>query len=78
MRMRLHELNVGQKGKIVRIEGDAKLKKRLLDMGLNTGAEIKVVRVAPFSDPVDFEVKGYQLSLRRDDAANVIVEVEEL
>ncbi|HDH10102.1 MAG TPA: ferrous iron transport protein A, partial [Chloroflexi bacterium] len=49
--------------------------RRMMDMGLVAGAEVKVVRVAPLGDPVEFEVKGYHLSLRRSEARNVIVEV---
>ena len=75
MKRRLSELEVGQEGKIVKIDGPASLKKKLLDMGLTPNILIKVVRVAPLSDPVDFEVRGYQLSLRRNEAINVIVEV---
>ncbi len=75
MKRRLSELEVGQEGKIVKIDGPSSLKKKLLDMGLTPNTRIRVVRVAPLSDPVDFEVRGYQLSLRRNEAINVIVEV---
>jgi Fe2+ transport system protein FeoA len=47
----------------------------MMDMGLVTGAEVKVVRVAPLGDPIEFEVKGYSLSLRKSEARNVFVEV---
>ncbi len=74
-RVSLHELSVGQRGIIVRVGGQGPIRRRMMDMGLVTGAEVKVVRVAPLGDPVEFEVKGYRLSLRKSEARNVTVEV---
>ncbi len=74
-RVFLHELKVGQRGIIVRVGGRGLIRRRMMDMGLVTGAEVKVVRVAPLGDPVEFEVKGYSLSLRKSEARNVTVEV---
>jgi|GEM_PF-32228 len=71
----LHELKVGQRGVIVRVGGQGPVRRRMMDMGLVTGAEVKVVRVAPLGDPVEFEVKGYSLSLRKSEARTVTVEV---
>jgi len=77
MLKKLSELKVGETGKVVKIQGDMSLKRKLLDMGITPRTEIKVVRTAPLKDPIDFEVKGYQLSLRRIEAENVIVELED-
>ncbi|MGQ4834459.1 MAG: FeoA family protein [Candidatus Asgardarchaeia archaeon] len=74
---KLSEMKVGEKGRIVKIHGDKALKKKLLDMGLTPRAEIRVLRTAPLKDPIDFEIKGYQLSLRKIEADNVLVEVGE-
>lgn len=63
-----------QRGTVHAVQGGATLRKRLLDMGLVPGAEISVVRVAPLGDPVEYMVKGYRLSLRRSEAAHVLVE----
>jgi Fe2+ transport system protein FeoA len=63
-----------QRGAVQMVQGGAVLRKRLLDMGLVPGAEISVVRVAPLGDPVEYMVKGYRLSLRRSEAAHVLVE----
>ena len=63
-----------QRGAVQAVRGGAVLRKRLLDMGLVPGAEISVVRVAPLGDPVEYMVKGYRLSLRRTEAAHVMVE----
>ena len=74
----LSELKVGQVGVIVDIlESSPKLKRRILDMGLVRGTRIKVVRVAPLRDPIEFQTSGYNLSLRRDEAKSIIVEVAE-
>ncbi len=71
----MHELKVGQRGIVVRVGGRGPTRRRMMDMGLVTGAEVKVVRVAPLGDPIEFEVKGYSLSLRKSEARNVTVEV---
>jgi len=74
----LSDLKVGQVGVIVDIIGGSpRLRRRILDMGLVRGTRIKVVRVAPLKDPIEFQTSGYNLSLRRDEAKNIIVEVDE-
>ena len=59
---------------VKRITGDKNLRKRIADMGIVKGTRIKVVRKAPLGDPVEFELKGYCLSLRKNEAENVYVE----
>ena len=71
----LHELRAGQHGIVVRVGGKGPVKQRMMDMGLVPGTEVKMVRVAPLGDPVEFEVKGYSLSLRKSEARNITVEV---
>jgi DtxR family Mn-dependent transcriptional regulator len=71
----LHKLNVGQLGVIVRLQGEGPVKQRMMAMGLVPGAEVKVLRVAPLGDPVEFKVKGYSLSLRKSEARNITVEI---
>jgi DtxR family Mn-dependent transcriptional regulator len=72
----LNQLNPGQAGTIVRVSGRTAARRRLLEMGLVRGERIVVERVAPLGDPVEFVVKGYHLSLRRQDAANIEVELK--
>ncbi|RLI79911.1 ferrous iron transport protein A [Archaeoglobales archaeon] len=72
--MKLSELREGESGVVVEVRGDSEVRRKLLDMGIVKGAEIKMVRNAPLKDPVEFELKGYYLSLRRKEAENVIVE----
>ena len=74
-RVTLDELRPGQKAIVVRVGGDGALRRRLMEMGLVTGAEIEEVRVAPLGDPVEFTVKGNNLSLRRSEARLIEVEI---
>ncbi len=74
---KLKELELGKKGKVLKIIASGTLKRRILDMGITKGAEIEVERLAPLGDPLEIKVKGYHLSLRKDEAENIYVEVEE-
>jgi Fe2+ transport system protein FeoA len=56
------------------VRGSHALRRRLLDMGVVPGEEIEVIRIAPLGDPVEYMVRGYRLSLRRSEAAQVLVE----
>ncbi|MHC1566842.1 MAG: FeoA family protein [Candidatus Syntropharchaeia archaeon] len=69
-------MNPGERGKVIRVEGSGDLRQRIMDMGIIKGTEIKVIRKAPLGDPVEFLLKGYNLALRRSEAENVIVEIE--
>jgi len=71
----LSDLNKGDKGKIVKISGSGSVHRRLMDMGLVSGSEIEMQRVAPLGDPIEIKVKGYNLSLRKEEAASIKVEV---
>jgi len=70
----LNQLEPGERATIVKVGGEGPVRRRILDMGVVTGADIEVVRVAPLGDPVEFRVKGYNLSLRKSEAQNVQVE----
>jgi Fe2+ transport system protein FeoA len=72
----LNELKPKEKGKIVKVSGGGGIHRRLLDMGLVSGSEIEVERVAPLGDPVEIRVRGYHLSLRKEEAINIQVEME--
>jgi Fe2+ transport system protein FeoA len=71
----LNQLKAKEKGKIVRVGGSGPLRRRSLDMGVIRGAEVEVERVAPLGDPIEIKIKGYHLSLRKEEAANIYVEV---
>ncbi len=70
----LSELKAGEKGRIVRVEGDPRFRRRIMEMGMVKGEIVKMEREAPLGDPVEFEVKGYHLSLRKQEAAHILVE----
>jgi len=71
----LNQLKPGERATIVKGGGQGPVRRRILDMGVVKGAEIKVVRVAPLGDPVEFLIKGYNLSLRKSEAQEIQVEV---
>lgn len=65
----LDSLKVGQKGKVCAVNGlNTSLRRRLLDMGLTPDTEVEVMRFAPLGDPMELRVRGYALTIRRDDA----------
>lgn len=70
----LKEIKVGQRAKIVRVHGEGALRRRIMDMGLTRGTDIYVRKVAPLGDPMELNIRGYELSLRRDDAEMIEVE----
>lgn len=71
----LSDLKVGKKCKVTRVIAEAVIKRKLLEMGIVPGVEIQIQKVAPLGDPVDVLVKGYHLSLRREEADAIAVEV---
>lgn len=70
----LKEIPCGTTVKVKRLHGDGPVKRRIMDMGITKGVEIYVRKVAPLGDPVEVNVRGYELSLRRADAEMVEVE----
>ncbi len=74
----LSEMDGGEKGRVTHIELTGEIRRRLMDMGLVPGSEIEMVRVAPLGDPIDIKVKGYDLSLRKEIASKIGVEVEDM
>ena len=71
----LKDVQVGETVKVVKRHGTGAVKRRIMDMGITKGAEIYVRKVAPFGDPVEVNVRGYELTVRRADAE--MVEIEE-
>ena len=70
----LKETGIGETVRVVRLHGEGAVKRRIMDMGLTRGTEVCVRKVAPLGDPVEITVRGYELSLRKADAAMVEVE----
>lgn len=70
----LNELKVGETGKIVRLNGEGAVKRRMMDMGLTKGTGVTVRKVAPLGDPIELTVRGYELSIRKSEAATIEVD----
>ena len=75
--MILSELKTGEKGVIVRVNGHGSFRKRLIEMGFIQGKEVSVVLNAPLRDPIEYEIIGYKVSLRREEAKMIEVVSEE-
>ena len=69
----LRDVKVGERATIVRLHGEGALKRRIMDMGLTRGTEVFVQKVAPLGDPMELNVRGYELSVRRADAEMIEV-----
>ena len=72
--MTLNDIAIGQTCTVSKLNDSGEIRRRIMDMGLTKGAEVHVRKVAPLGDPIDLTVRGYHLSLRRADAANIEVE----
>lgn len=70
----LKDAAVGSSAKVVKIHGSGPVKRRIMDMGITKGVEIFIRKVAPLGDPVEVTVRGYELSLRKEDAQDIEVE----
>lgn len=72
--MTLKDIRVGHRAKVVKVNGEGAIKRRIMDMGITKGTRIYVRKVAPLGDPFELQVRGYELSLRKADAEMVEVE----
>jgi len=72
--MTLKEVKTGQTVKVAKLNGEGPVKRRIMDMGITKGIEVFVRKVAPLGDPIEVTVRGYELSLRKADAALIDVE----
>jgi len=70
----LDEVGIKSKVKVVEIVRESKIRRRIMDMGITKGVEIVVEGKAPMGDPIEIEVRGYNLSLRKNEAKDIIVE----
>lgn len=70
----LKNVECGQTVKVSRLGGEGAVKRRIMDMGITKGTEIYVHKVAPLGDPIEVTVRGYELSLRKGEAENIVVE----
>lgn len=70
----LAELNKGETGKIVKVNGEGAIRRRLFDMGVTPGADVEMRKKAPLGDPIEVTIRGYELTLRKVEAACVEIE----
>ena len=72
----LSDFTVGERGIITKVNGEGRIRRRLFDMGITPQAEVKMRKKAPLGDPIEVTVRGYELTLRKVEAACVEVEVQ--
>lgn len=73
--MTLKELRPGQEGKVISIGERGPLRRRIMDMGVTPGVVIKVIKVAPLGDPIEVNIRGYELSLRKAEAEQIQIQL---
>ena len=74
--MTIDDLKIGQSGTIDQVGGEGALRRRVLDMGLIPGTAVKLQKVAPMGDPIQIQVRGYELTIRREDARRITLKEE--
>ena len=72
----LGDLMPGKKYKVLKIVGESNIKRRIIEMGLNPGTEVEIIRKAPLGDPIEVKTRGFLVSLRHNEAHNILVEKE--
>ncbi len=70
----LRDVPIGQMATVIKLHGEGALKRRIMDMGITKGVDVYVRKVAPLGDPLEVTVRGYELSVRKVDAASIEVE----
>ena len=70
----LKDVKIGATAKVVKLYGEGAIRRRIMDMGITKGVEVYVRKVAPLGDPVEVNVRGYELSIRKEDAEMIEVE----
>ena len=70
----LPDLELGKRGKVLKVSGKGETKKRIVEMGMTPGAIVEIIRIAPLGDPIEVKVRGYSLSVRKEEARGITVE----
>ena len=71
--MTLKDLKPGQSGIVESIGQKGPIRRRLMDIGVTPGVKVEVIKVAPLGDPIEINIRGYELSLRKDEAQNIVL-----
>lgn len=74
----LKDAKIGSVVRVVKVHGEGALKRRIMDMGITKGIEIYLRKSAPFGDPIQLNLRGYELTMRRADAANIEIAVQDI
>ncbi len=69
----LNQVKIGETVTVQKIEGEGAVKRRIMDMGITKGVDLYVRKVAPLGDPVEITVRGYELTIRKFDAENIVI-----
>ena len=72
---KLSEFSIGETGRVTKVDGEGRIRRRIFDMGITPGAEIFLRKKAPLGDPIEVTIRGYELTLRKDEANLVSLEV---
>ena len=72
----LNEFKINEQGIVKKIEAEGKIKRRLFDMGVTPGTEVVIRKHAPLGDPIEVTIRGYELTLRKDEANKILMEVK--
>ena len=70
----LKDAKIGETVKVLKLHGEGAVKRRIMDMGITKGTEVYIRKVAPLGDPIEVTVRGYELSIRKNDAAMIVVD----
>ena len=76
MQKSLKDFKIGESGKVVSVDGERTIKRRLFDMGVTPNTKITLRKRAPFGDPLEVTLRGYELTLRKNEAEKIIMEME--
>lgn len=74
--MTIDDLKIGQSGTVAQVGGEGALRLRFLDMGLIPGTQVRLQKVAPMGDPIQIQIRGYELTIRREDARKITLREE--
>ena len=76
MKKKLDKFNIGEQGVVTMVEGEGRIRRRLFDMGITPGATIVLKKKAPLGDPIEINVRGYELTLRENEACLITLELK--
>lgn len=76
MKKQLDQFKIGESGVVIKVDGEGRVRRRLFDMGITPTANITLIKKAPLGDPIEIYVRGYELTLRNDEAKLITLEMK--